>query len=165
MLYSQSDVYISSHNGRHSIWGIIDCLHICLLGPLGVTWQLFHNQFMLDINVNKNGRYASGRAGRDLCALNPVNIIHHKARCTQWSLIPDETFGSINMEVLFFCASRFKLNFVNVIVYCIILWRWEIIIAIFTTLKSHSQNPRSFLTGLFILLPGCQSCTGAQFDQ
>lgn len=51
MLYSRSDAHISSQSGRHIMRGVIDCLHICLPGPLDVVGQLFH-QLLLDIDVN-----------------------------------------------------------------------------------------------------------------
>ena len=53
MLYSQSDAHISSQSGRHIMRGVIDCLHICLPGPLDVVGQLFH-QLLLDFHDNQN---------------------------------------------------------------------------------------------------------------
>lgn len=52
MLYSRSDAHISSQSGRQLMRGTIDCLHMCLPGPLDVVGRLFH-QLLVDLNLRQ----------------------------------------------------------------------------------------------------------------
>ena len=49
MLYSRSDAHISSQTGRPLMKGVIDCLHMCMPGPLDVAGRLFH-RLLMDID-------------------------------------------------------------------------------------------------------------------